>query len=227
MSRTVIKPQPGFRAELPGLDLPTLIQMTCARRERLVVRVSSYGEEGFLYSAEGRIVHASVGELIGDEAVLRMLAWPTGEFSICERPFPLRATVESSTEGLLLRAAQRSDEAALDRETDHVLREEAGLSEQLEGEEPSFRPYAPLPALSLPPRAGALPVRRPPPPPVTTRPMQTLPGSPALASLLQVRARDDDELPTMPTPEPRRADVTREAILPQPARTSSPPAARP
>lgn len=164
VSRTVIKPGPGFRAELPGLDLPTLIQMTCARRERLVVRVSSYGEEGFLYSSEGRLVHATTGDLVGEEAVLRILAWPAGDFSLCERPFPLHPTIESSTEGLLLRAAQRDDEAAaLELETDLGLRQEVGLAELLEGEdedlptlalEPAaqqhpFRPYAPLPELNL------------------------------------------------------------------------------
>jgi Domain of unknown function (DUF4388) len=135
VSRTVIKPEAGFRAELPGLDLATLIQMTCARRQHAVVRVSSYGQEGYLYSAEGRLVHATLDNLVGEEAVLRMLGWGSGEFSLCERPFPLHPTIESSTEGLLLRAAQLVDEAALDRETDSVLGEEiaASLAEQLEG----------------------------------------------------------------------------------------------
>jgi hypothetical protein len=236
VSRTVIKPQPGFRAELPGLDLATLIQMTCARRERLVVRVSSYGEEGFLYSADGRLVHATVGDLAGDEAVLRMLAWATGEFSVCERPFPLHPSVATSTEGLLLRAAQRVDEAALDRETDSVLGANVGLAEELEGEEtPETRPYAPLPALSMPP-----PKRPPPPPPPRSArpwpvdaaapklndPPQTWPLS-APASLLQVRS--DDDVPTLPTPAPRRdATPTRDEIVPPAGtRKSAPPGALP
>jgi hypothetical protein len=194
VSRTVIKPEAGFRAELPGLDLATLIQMTCARRERLVVRVSSYGEEGYLFSAEGRLVHASVGTLVGDEAVLRMLSWHTGDFALCDRPFPLRPTVESSTEGLLLRAAQRVDEATLERETDSLMFE--GLSEELEGRdqdepEPS-RTYAPLPVLKLPTRSAEL----------STWPLPAARPVPTLASLLQVRA--PDELKTIPAPPPRR-----------------------
>lgn len=107
ISRTVIKTRPGFRAELPDVDLPTLIQMICARRQRQVVRVASPDAEGFLYSAGGRIVHATVGELVGDEAVLCMLAWSSGEFALCARPFPSHATVAGSTESLLLRAEER------------------------------------------------------------------------------------------------------------------------
>lgn len=221
VSRTVIKPAAGFRAELPGLDLATLIQMTCARRERLVVRVSSYGEEeGYLYSADGALFHATVGTLVGDEAVLRMLAWPTGEFSLCERPFPLRPTIESSTEGLLLRAAQRIDEAALDLETDLVLEEELGpevsLAEQLEGRDedepsaPPARPPAPskspsrpppipasLPPVSLgrlsePPPRRSEPVRRasPPPPPVPSR-SSSMSGIPDAGSSLLACVRLD------------------------------------
>jgi Domain of unknown function (DUF4388) len=145
VSRTVIKPEAGFRAELPGLDLATLIQMTCARRQRAVVRIVSYGQEGYLYSAEGRLVHATLDNLVGEEAVLRMLGWESGDFSLCELPFPLHPTIETSTEGLLLRAAQLIDEAALDQETDSVLGEElaVSLAEQLEGPDEDER--APTP----------------------------------------------------------------------------------
>ncbi len=197
VSRTVLKPEPGFRAELPGLDLATLIQMTCARRARLVVRVSSYGEEGYLYSAEGRLVHATVGELVGDEAVLRMLAWPAGDFSICERPFPLHPTVVTSTEGLLLRAAARVDEAALARETDNVLSDEAGLAEQLEGPEPTptaAQPYAPLPALKLP-------QQQPGKPPLPPRAAQWPIDAPRSAELPPVSLARITEPPRRP-PEP-------------------------
>ncbi len=107
----MVKAASGFTAELPGFDLATLIQMTCARRERLVICVRSYDEEGFLYTADGRIVHATAGELRGEEAVLRIMAWNDGEFSLSSRPFPQRNTIDCSVEGLLLRAAQESDDA--------------------------------------------------------------------------------------------------------------------
>jgi hypothetical protein len=225
VSRTVIKPEPGFRAELPGLDLPTLVQMTCARRERLVVRVSSYGEEGFLYSAEGRLLHATVGELVGEEAVLRILSWPAGDFAICERPFPLHPTIETSTEGLLLRSAQRADEAAHERDADivldFVLDHDAGLAEQLEGEEEDDLGLAVDELIALP-TAPARPSVPPPPPPsvhpappvawplgsagpapLLTPPRDTTKrrdGSnptPTLASLLQARPPHEEESPTM------------------------------
>ncbi|MDB4975515.1 MAG: Response regulator [Myxococcaceae bacterium] len=137
VSQTEMKAAAGFRAELPGLDLGTLIQLTCARRERMVVRIASYGEEGFLYSAAGRIVHATLGGLVGEEAVLRMLGWHSGDFTICERPFPEAATIQRSTEGLLMLAAERANDSALDEvlTTGPDLPRIAPLAPMLEPEE--------------------------------------------------------------------------------------------
>ncbi|MDB4985555.1 MAG: Response regulator, partial [Myxococcaceae bacterium] len=114
VSHTEMKALAGFHAELSGLELSSLIQLTCTRRQRTVVRVSSYGEEGYLYSAAGRVVHATLGELVGEEAVLRMLGWHGGDFAICELPFPETASIQRSTEGLLALATEREEECALD-----------------------------------------------------------------------------------------------------------------
>jgi hypothetical protein len=115
ISQTVIKTGPapaGFRAELRGVDLSTLLQVACAQRDRTVVRVHGHeGEEGYVYIAEGTLCHASVGALSGESALVHMLGWQHGELSVCERPWPLHPSLHGSLDALLIRAAQLHDEA--------------------------------------------------------------------------------------------------------------------
>ena len=115
ISQTLIKTSPapaGFRAELRGVDLCTLLQVTCARGERAVVRVRGHeGEEGYVYIADGTLCHASVGTLSGEPAMVHMLAWQHGELAVCERPWPLHPSLHGSLDALLIRAAQLHDES--------------------------------------------------------------------------------------------------------------------
>jgi hypothetical protein len=102
----------GFRAQFSGASLWDLVQMECLSRLRQVVRVSGEGGVGYLYFAEGRIVHAVTSRLMGETAALEILGWTNGLFQPCERAWPAAFTIESSCEGLILRLAKRRDEGA-------------------------------------------------------------------------------------------------------------------
>jgi hypothetical protein len=142
ISHTVLKSSEGFRAQIPGLDLATLIQMASAHRDRMVVRVGSDGREGYLYFDEGRLVHAAAESALGEAAVVRMLGWTRGEFTTCHRPWPRQVSIHSSTEALLIRAAHARDEAdALQRPS----------REPAMGRRPSARPLSGALSLAPPP----------------------------------------------------------------------------
>jgi hypothetical protein len=117
----MLKAASGFRAQLPGWDLATLLQMSCTRGERSVVRVRSGDSEGFIYIGDGRLLHAVTGTLIGEPAVALMLSWEGGEFTLCERPWPLKNSIDISTQAVLIRAAQARDESEV-RQSDVALR---------------------------------------------------------------------------------------------------------
>jgi len=102
----------GFRAQISGASLWDLVQMECLSRSRQVVRVSGEGGVGYLYFAEGRIVHAVTSKLMGETAALEILGWTNGAFQPCERAWPAAFTIESSCEELILRLAKRRDEGA-------------------------------------------------------------------------------------------------------------------
>jgi Domain of unknown function (DUF4388) len=102
----------GFRAQISGASLWDLVQMECLSRSRQVIRISGDGGVGYLYFAEGRVVHAVTSKLVGEVAAMEILAWTNGSFQPCERAWPATSTIESSCEGLILRLAKRRDEAA-------------------------------------------------------------------------------------------------------------------
>jgi hypothetical protein len=118
ISQTVMKPPvpsheetEGFRAELPGWDLATLLQMACARGGRSCVEVCCGEQVGYVYMNEGRLMHASVGSVLGEPAVALMLSWPGGAFALRDRPWPLKPSIDESPDVVLLRLAQARDEA--------------------------------------------------------------------------------------------------------------------
>lgn len=104
--------QGGFRAHLPDKALADLVQLECLARVRRVVRVSSSGRDAYLFFAEGRVIHAELGHISGEAAAFEILAWETGDFRPCERPWPRTPTISMSAEALLMRAAHAKDEAA-------------------------------------------------------------------------------------------------------------------
>ena len=72
--------------------------------------VRSEDRDGHLFFADGQIVHAFTGHLVGEDAVYEILNWTTGTFGHSNAPWPSDASVSSSWQQLLLCAAQKRDE---------------------------------------------------------------------------------------------------------------------
>lgn len=102
----------GFAARLDGAGLAELVQMECMRGGRRIVRVTSEGRTGYLFFDKGQVVHATAAGRVGESAALWVLSWKTGTFEAAVQPWPLRLTIHSSWQSLILTAAQREDEAA-------------------------------------------------------------------------------------------------------------------
>jgi ActR/RegA family two-component response regulator len=102
----------GFRGSLHGLSLIDVLQMFhYARRS---VRVTVGGRlGGEIHVREGEIVHAVQGELVGEEALRRILAMPSGSV----RSGPLdgdERSIERGFQGLVLDLLRELDEAGQD-----------------------------------------------------------------------------------------------------------------
>lgn len=102
-------PTSGFQAKIKGACLADLIQMVCLSGSKAVVRVTSGNRVGHLFFRGGALVHASTPSSTGEPAAMEMLAWNWGTFEPADREWT-RDTIQSSWQGLLMRAAQIRDE---------------------------------------------------------------------------------------------------------------------
>jgi hypothetical protein len=100
----------GFRAELTGVALADLVQLECAARSNRTFRVRSGNSVGYLYFAEGQIIHAATENAIGEAAAVELLSWSDGAFEASTLPSPQSPTIRRSWQHLLLMAAQAHDE---------------------------------------------------------------------------------------------------------------------
>jgi hypothetical protein len=111
----------GFEIRLPGAQLGDLIQINCMNRIRGAFQLSSGPQRGHLFFDNGRLIHAELGTTTGLDAVVQMLGLRGGSIEPCVRAWPKEITIDMGADALLLRAAQRLDEAPTARESpDHT-----------------------------------------------------------------------------------------------------------
>lgn len=105
------QPQPrGFEGVMLAASLNDVIQMECLSMSTRAVRVDCGGRTGRIFFAGGQVVHAEVGDLIGEDAFFEIVHWPKGSFQIEEGVRAIDETITHNWESLLMEAAQRHDE---------------------------------------------------------------------------------------------------------------------
>jgi Domain of unknown function (DUF4388) len=103
-------PTAGFQARIKDASLSDLVQLGCLAGSKLVVRVASGDDVGYLYFRGGSVVHALTPGSSGEAAVIEMLGWSGGTFEPGEGEWPAKETISCSGQTLLLHAAQAQDE---------------------------------------------------------------------------------------------------------------------
>jgi hypothetical protein len=159
----------GFHAFLRHASLHNLLQIESLSRTTGVFLVVSGGSRGYLHLSGGELVHAETGGLSGEAAAFEILSWDNGEFKSCTRTLAPVRTVQSSLQQLLLRLAQRTDEAL---EGARRQRASQVVPRPLDQDAPTETNLSPpaLPAVS-PDAAGPPAVPRPStPPPLPVEP---------------------------------------------------------
>ena len=80
----------AFQGSLAELHLPDIIQLVSVSGKTGVFHLSDAAHRGDIWLHEGRIVHAELEDLSGEEAVYALAIWRAGEFRF-EAGRPLRA----------------------------------------------------------------------------------------------------------------------------------------
>lgn len=116
----------GWQGSVGGLDIFDFTQLLAMSGKTTALSVVCNGEEGVLAFADGRLTHASAGDLSGDEAFHHLTTLRGGTF----RELPRAAVddyppnIESSTNHLMMEAARIRDERGRDGDDEDALLDE-------------------------------------------------------------------------------------------------------
>ena len=99
-----------LEGDLKELSLTNIIQLNCNEMNTATVRLAHEDKDGFICFADGAIVHAAAGDLVGEEAVYELLSWPDGSFVVEQGQEAPRRTISGSWNTLLLEGVRRVDE---------------------------------------------------------------------------------------------------------------------
>lgn len=110
-----------LRGSLQQMNVIDLLQSLELGRKTCRLTLTRDNERCELFFAEGQINHATHGNIVGDEAVYKVLAWPDGSFEIDFTANSSEQTCTRSTQGLLMEGLRLLDESARDASEDTVL----------------------------------------------------------------------------------------------------------
>src|SRR5688500_10610836 len=100
----------AFQGSLKELPLPDIIQLVSVGGKTGKFTLSRENENGSIYLKNGQMVHAQLGELVGEEAIYALAIWNHGDFEFSASEQPDRQTITKSNTNLLMEAARRLDE---------------------------------------------------------------------------------------------------------------------
>ena len=100
----------AFQGSLKELPLPDIIQLVSVSGKTGKFTLTRDNDRGFIFLKNGQMVHATVGELTGEEAIYSLAIWNQGEFQFTPSVEPDRQTITKSNTNLLMEAARRLDE---------------------------------------------------------------------------------------------------------------------
>jgi predicted regulator of Ras-like GTPase activity (Roadblock/LC7/MglB family) len=100
----------AMQGNLQDMTVADLIQHNCQDRKTAQLVVEHDRHQATLFFEEGNVVHASSGDLQGEEVIYRILNWEEGQFSLEIGIEPPAANISRSWTALLLEGARRLDE---------------------------------------------------------------------------------------------------------------------
>ena len=100
----------SFQGSLKELPLPDIIQLVSVSGKTGKFSLTRDNERGFIFLKNGQMVHATIGDLVGEEAIYALAIWNHGDFQFEPGAEADRQTITKSNTNLLMEAARRLDE---------------------------------------------------------------------------------------------------------------------
>lgn len=100
----------SFQGSIQELPVPDIIQLVSVSGKTGMFTLVRGSERGFIHLKNGQMVHAKVGELIGEEAIYALAIWSSGDFQFSPGEESDQVSIHRSNTSLLMEAARRLDE---------------------------------------------------------------------------------------------------------------------
>jgi len=100
----------SFQGSISELPVPDIIQLVSVSGKTGMFLLMRGSERGLIYLHNGRIVHAELGGVAGEEAVYALAIWSTGDFQFTPGKESEKITIDKTNTSLLMEAARRLDE---------------------------------------------------------------------------------------------------------------------
>lgn len=120
-----------FRLEKDGsvlfetIDLVTVMQVINMEKKTSALEVDVDGNLGMIFFMDGEIVHAEFDDLEGEEAVLKLIAQPSGRISVRKIKNKVKRTIKTPFVKHMMNIMQTVDEIRRVEESSEALKREA------------------------------------------------------------------------------------------------------
>lgn len=101
----------AMQGNLKDMNLADLIQHICLDKRTVWLAVKHGQQQAILFLDEGKIVHAELGDVEGEEVVYEALQWQQGTFKFEAGRKSPRKTIDRHWSTVLLEGARRLDES--------------------------------------------------------------------------------------------------------------------
>ena len=98
-----------------ALSAADLIQMLCLAQRTSSLRITAHGMQGAIVVKDGKLVHASWGPLVGQDALREIIAAEDGVFRTAPLPAEIEYTISGDWQYALMEAVRSLDERAQGR----------------------------------------------------------------------------------------------------------------
>jgi hypothetical protein len=103
----------AIEGDLVGMSMESLVQAMCLEKRRAALHLKRADREGVLFFDNGEIAHATLGPLVGEDAVYELVSWTEGTFRLLDYETLPRRTVAPGWNRHLLEGLRRKDERQL------------------------------------------------------------------------------------------------------------------
>ena len=100
----------SFQGSIQELPVPDIIQLVSVSGKTGMFTLVRGSERGFIYLKNGQMVHAKIGDLVGEEAIYALAIWSSGDFQFTPAEESESVSIHRSNTSLLMEAARRLDE---------------------------------------------------------------------------------------------------------------------